>query len=565
MAQYDHLSVEKKWQKTWKESGAFHAESTSEKENFYLLTEFPYPSGNLHVGHWYAFCVPDIFARFKRMQGKNVLFPFGFDAFGLPAENAAIKHGLNPADWTQKNMAHMESQIDSMGASFDRSRQFATCDPDYYKWTQWLFLQFFKNGLAEQKFTSVNWCPHCKTVLANEQVKDGLHDRCGTPVTKKEMNQWNLKITDFADELIDDLENPKLIDWPDEIRQAQQNWIGRSFGAEVDFQIDGEEEKISVFTTRPDTLFGATFFVLSPEHPLVDQITTDENQEAVANYQKECSAKSELERTELNKHKTGVSTGGYVINPVSGEKMPIWIADYVLMTYGTGAVMAVPAHDERDFEFAQKYDLPIREVIDGLESPFDKSGGKIKNSEFLDGLDISSAIERVIEYLEEKKIGKKTKNFKLRDWTVSRQRYWGCPIPIVHCPDCGPVAVPDEDLPVKLPELDNYLPREDGKSPLAKSEEFLHTTCPKCGGKAERETDTFDTFMCSSWYFMRYLDSKNNEAFCTEDLLKILDADRPLLRGEQSIPPCIYCILGFFIKRCTVLVWLLTPSHISIE
>ena len=516
MTYYEHQKIEKKWQKYWRDNKTFEIDNKTEKENFYLLTEFPYPSGNLHVGHWYAFCVPDIFARYQRMLGKNILFPFGFDAFGLPAENAAIKNNLNPNDWTEKNMEYMRGQIDSMGASFDRSREFATCDPEYYKWTQWLFLQFFKHGLAEQRKTNVNWCPSCKTVLANEQVKEGTCERCDTTVSKKNMKQWNLKITDFADALIDDL---KELDWPEEIKSSQTNWIGRSYGAEVDFEVEGHDEKLTVFTTRPDTLFGATFFVVSPEHPIVEKITTDENKAIVKTYQASCAAKSEMERTELNKNKSGVFTGGFVKNPVTGEQMPIWIADYVLMSYGTGAIMAVPAHDERDYEFAQKYDLEIKEVVEGIENPFEKTGGKLKNSEFLDGLPITEAIEKMTQFLEEKEIGKQSKNYKLRDWTVSRQRYWGCPIPIVHCADCGPVAVLDADLPVKLPELDNYLPREDGASPLAKSETFLKTSCPTCGKEAERETDTFDTFMCSSWYFLRYLDPKNKETFANPEAM----------------------------------------------
>lgn len=510
---YNHQTVEPKWQQFWRDQKSFQVANQVEgKENFYLLVEFPYPSGNLHVGHWYAFCVPDIVARFKRMQGYNVLYPMGFDAFGLPAENAAIKRGLDPEKWTYENMDYMRQQIGAMGASFDTSREVVTCDPKYYRWTQWLFLELFKAGLVTQRDTHVNWCPDCKTVLANEQVVDGHCERCDNEVTKKNMKQWNVAITQYADRLIDDLDS---LGWPDQIKTSQKNWIGRSEGSEVDFQIGNET--VSVFTTRPDTLFGVTYFVLSPEHPLVDQISTDEHRESVVAYRQSVAAKSDLERTELNKDKTGVFTGAYAINPVNGESIPVWIADYVLITYGTGAVMAVPAHDERDHEFAHKYDLEIRAVIQNLENPFAKEGGEICNSDFLDGLDVKAGVEAAIDWLESNDKGRRKRNYKLRDWTVSRQRFWGVPIPIIHCPSCGPV--PDPNLPVELPKIDDYLPREDGRSPLAKATDWLHTACPQCGEMGERETDTLDTFVCSSWYFLRYCDPQNDQAFADREKL----------------------------------------------
>ena len=860
---FDHQKIEKKWQEFWRKNQTFRVESTRENEDkLYFLTEFPYPSGNLHVGHWYAFCVPDILVRYFRMRGRRVLFPFGFDAFGLPAENAAIKNKLNPRHWTEKNMQTMRAQIDSMGASFDFSREIRSCDPEYYRWTQWLFLQLWKNDLAEQKMTNVNWCPDCKTVLANEQVQNGACERCGHEVRQKNLKQWNLKITNFADELIDDLDGPNVIlvhglggrgqggwfadvakickeneiecdspdfpdsetpkyekwaeffeknlakkvrknsilvghslggsfllrflsennlecgqlilvapapndsglaaisnflkkaknaaspdsnlvfnyekicsqagqisvfgggkdeyisgtelenlaknldaefhffansghfgqsgnekpdgaleklekiaaqkiHWPEEIKTSQKNWIGRSTGAEVDFEVlepdtkkggsnprarsggiskkeshlaanlsklilpneiadvkffrskkfrldqfsektqtKGGEilfcgqklfrhfskkqksefwvrqrfaqtvflalpkihfnknlvghfrtqnrilrvvleknkegnfavktfynvrgvknflqntknffkvNKITVFTTRPDTIFGAMFLVLAPEHPLLDEIVPPEKTNEVQKYRKECEAKTDLQRTDLNKNKTGIFSGAFARNPANGGKIPIWVADYVLLGYGSGAIMAVPAHDDRDREFAAKYDLPIRKVISGIETPSQKTGGKMKNSGFLNGLNIPAAIESATDFLEKTQNGRRTKNYRLRDWTVSRQRYWGCPIPAIHCDKCGAVPVPEKDLPVQLPEIEDYLPRADGASPLAKSEKFLHVPCPKCGEKATRETDTFDTFMCSSWYFLRYLDPENSRNFCDHEILE---------------------------------------------
>lgn len=483
MKDYNHGEIEKKWQSFWQENGTYTTpDQIVGKDNYYVLCEFPYPSGNLHVGHWYAFAVTDIYARYYRMLGFNVLFPFGFDAFGLPAENAAIKRNLNPRDWTYENMDYMRNQLKSMGAMFDWSREIVTCDPKYYKWTQWLFLQMYKKGLAEQKETPANWCPSCKTVLANEQVVSGHCERCGIAVEQKNMNQWSIKITEYSDRLIDDLET---LDWPEEIKTSQKNWIGRSSGAEIPFTIfdsDGKvNESVNVFTTRPDTLFGVTYLVFAPEHKIVQQIKDSiSNWSEVDEYIKTTAKKNDRDRMIDQKEKTGVKLDGiFATNPANDEKIPVYIADYVLAHYGTGIVMAVPAHDERDMEFATKFNLPVK------DAPF--------TTELFGG--------------------KETKTYKLRDWGVSRQRYWGCPIPIIHCPDCGPVAVPDDQLPVILPDVADYLPRDDGKSPLAKATEWMNVPCPTCGKPAERETDTFDTFMDSSWYFLRYLDPKNDTAF----------------------------------------------------
>jgi len=464
MQEYNPKEIEKKWQEKWeKEKLYLTPDSVEGKENEYVLVEFAYPSGNLHVGHWYAFSVPDMYARYRRMLGKNVLFPMGFDAFGLPAENAAIKNNLNPREWTFSNIDYMRGQLHSMGASFDWSREVITASPEYYKWTQWLFLKFFEKGLAYQSETPVNWCPGCKTVLANEQVVAGVCERCGSTVEKRNMLQWNLKITDYADRLIDDIES---LDWPKPIKDAQKNWIGRSEGAEIDF------DNIKVFTTRPDTIFGATFVAVAPEiaKKLIGQ---------------DFGIKSETERE--NKEKLGVDTGLKVKNPANGEMIPVWVVNYVSADYGTGAIMGVPADDERDEEFAKKFNLPI--LKDYKKAGFEDFGTK------------------------------KT-TFKLRDWVVSRQRYWGCPIPIIHCEKCGAVAVPEEDLPVVLPEVDDYLPSDDGKSPLSKVSTWVNVKCPKCGGDANRETDTLDTFIDSSWYFMRYADPKNEKEFASKEKLE---------------------------------------------
>ncbi len=660
MKQYDHTKIEKKWQKEWTKKKLYKtADTVKGKKNFHLLLEFPYPSGNLHIGHWYAFAVPDILARTLRMQGKNVLFPFGFDAFGLPAENAAIKRGLNPRIWTYQNMAHMKKQIESCGASLDWSREVVTCDPSYYRWTQWMFTQFFKKGLAYQKETPANWCPSCKTVLANEQLVAGKCERCGTEVEQRQMLQWNLGITKYADRLTDDL---AAIDWPEQIKEAQRNWIGRSEGAEIDFKLT-MGENITVFTTRPDTLFGATYLVLAPEHPLVAQFYTSQtcvNRDEVEMYVRQAKKKTDLERQTEQKDKTGVELKGVkAINPATGKEIPVWIADYVLGHYGTGAIMAVPAHDERDFAFAKKFGLPIVNVIEPLsvdlegvsrarlDMPFVErqtiiafvkhwsedsylildwkqvgwhsgvTGGvedgqtpeeaaraeiheetgyrnlkllrvcgkghekffhvpknvnrlthyqcflfQLENDErdvisddeaqkhsmrwvpaHLIEHTLTAAAQRfewrmlqcegaycgdgvlhnsgVFSGLNTEEAGKKMtmafgrpkKTYRLRDWGVSRQRYWGVPIPIIHCEKCGAVPVPDKDLPVKLPEVKDYLPTGDGKSPLAKVEKWVSVKCPQCKGKAKRETDTLDTFVDSSWYFLRYADPKNKTKF----------------------------------------------------
>ena len=516
MQNYDHKKIEEKWHKIWEENNVNKTEdSVPGKENYYTLVEFPYPSGNLHVGHWYAFAVSDIYARFKRKQGFNVMFPIGFDAFGLPAENAAIKRNLNPKDWTYDNISFMKNQLKSMGASFDWDREVITCNPDYYKWTQWLFIQLFKNDLAYQADTTVNWCPSCKTVLANEQVVGGKCERCDSEVIQKDMRQWMLKITNYADKLVDDLDN---LNWPEEIKQSQKNWIGRSEGAEIDFSLNNSEEKISIFTTRPDTLFGATYIVLAPEHKLISKLEI-ENKNEVDEYIQKTSKKSELERISDAGQKTGVEIKGVkAVNPVNGEEIPIFVADYVLVHYGTGAIMAVPAHDERDYDFAKKFNLEIKEVIDGgdISKEAYSGDGKLINSGEFNGLSSEDAKSKIAEKVN----GKLTKKYKLRDWLISRQRYWGCPIPIIHCEKCGAVKEKEGNLPVELPEVENYLPSGDGKSPLAKNTDWVNTTCPNCGGNAERETDTFDTFIDSSWYFLRYTDPKNEKEFASKDKMK---------------------------------------------
>lgn len=669
MNTYDHKDIEPKWQQAWQDANIYTTpDSMPGKENYYTLVEFPYPSGNLHVGHWYAFAVTDMYARYYRMLGYNVLFPFGFDAFGLPAENAAIKNKVNPREWTYSNMEHMRTQVQSMGAMIDWSREVMTCDPQYYKWTQWLFLQMYKANLAEQKETPANWCPSCKTVLANEQVNDGACDRCGTPIEQKNMKQWSIKITQYADRLIDDLE---ALDWPEEIKTAQRNWIGRSYGAEIQFTLtDPDQTKVAVFTTRPDTLFGATYLVIAPEHDLVQSLQkTITNWPDVEAYIAHTEKKSSIDRMSEQKEKTGVILKGVsAINPATKKEIPVFIADYVLANYGTGCVMAVPAHDERDYEFATKFDLPMIETvrpvfIDHTNSPvegkktvernnviaivenketnevltlhwkirdkatfviggvddgedvveaakreiseetgyqhveyvsslgfpmeshyyavhkdenriahttvllfkltsdmqnpvsneeLDKHSvhwkkwkdvkpenfacaelptilerlekktmihtgvGRIINSGEFDGMDSVDAKEAITKYVG----GNMVTNYKLRNWGVSRQRYWGCPIPIIHCSSCGPVAVPDDQLPVELPDVDDYLPRDDGKSPLAKATDWVNTTCPSCGASAERETDTFDTFIDSSWYFLRYTDPTNQDQFAAPEKLE---------------------------------------------
>ena len=523
------------------------------KENFYLLFEFPYPSGNLHIGHWYAFSVPDILSRYLRMAGLNVMYPIGFDAFGLPAENAAIERNLQPKDWTDQNIAYMSQQLRSMGATLDWPREVRTTNPEYYKWTQWIFLQFYKKGLAYRAQTSVNWCPKDKTVLANEQVIDGRCERCGAPVVQKEIAQWMFKITDYADRLLEGL---KKVDWPETTKTAQENWIGRSEGTEIEFLISNSKETIKVFTTRADTLFGATYLVLAPEHPMIMKLTTDKNLDKVNKYLEEAKKKSELDRLHLEKEKTGVFTGSYVVNPINNEKIPVWVADYVVGWYGSGAVMAVPAHDDRDFEFAKKYDLPIRIVVRPESPPasgwdFDKNAfvddGVLVDSKDFTGFKSADAREEITERLAAKKLARRKINYRLHDWVISRQRYWGVPIPMVHCEKCGYWPVAEKELPVKLPKLDDYKPTSGGRSPLAKAKEWVKTKCPNCGRDAERETDTMDTFVDSSWYFLRYTDPKNKKTFADKAKMKLwLPVDLYIGGAEHNTMHLLYS--RFFTK-----------------
>jgi leucyl-tRNA synthetase len=539
MKEFDHKIIDKKWQDFWEENKTFQAIDFSEKEKFYCLVEFPYPSGDgLHVGHPRSYTALDILSRKKRMEGYNVLFPMGFDSFGLPSENYAIKTGIHPSIITKKNIENFTRQLKSLGFSFDWDRVLATTDPDYYKWTQWIFLKFFEKGLAYKTKMPINWCNSCKIGLANEEVVDGKCERCGGEVVKRNIEQWMLRITKYADKLIDDL---KSIDFLDKIKAQQINWIGRSEGADVTFNILDHENSLTVFTTRPDTLFGATYMVLSPEHPLVKEITVDTQLSEVEKYIKESAYKSDLERTELSTLKTGVNTGAFAINPVNGEHIQVWIADYVLISYGTGAIMAVPAHDSRDFEFAQKFKLPIKcilhpedkqlqkenvnidEVLDGKVC-WTLDGQAIHSSNDkglnINGLDVKIAVVETTRWLEKQGIGSSSVNYKLRDWVFSRQRYWGEPIPLIHCEDCGWVSVPDVELPVKLPKVEKYEPTETGESPLATLHDWVSTKCPTCGKPAKRETDTMPNWAGSSWYFLRYIDSKNNKEFADPDKLK---------------------------------------------
>lgn len=506
---YIPAKIEPKWQQRWAEDGLYHADINSNKKKFYALTMLPYPSGNLHIGHWYAMTPSDARARFLRMQGYNVMFPMGFDAFGLPAENAAIQRNIHPKQWTYDNIDHMRQQLKSMGAMFDWRREAISADPKYYKWTQWFFLQFLKNGLTYRKMSPVDWCPTCNTTLAHEQVwgEDRHCERCQTPVIKKDLKQWFFRTTRYAEELL----NFEHIDWSAPVQLLQTNWIGRSEGASVQFLTE-QGDPIEIFTTRPDTLWGATFLVLAPEHPLVEKITVPDQRMKVDAYVKEAVRQTDIQRESTDKEKTGVFTGGYAVNPVNQERIPIWVADYVLMTYGTGAIMAVPAHDQRDFEFARKFDIEVRVVIqpenmntlDGASMEVAVPAyGRMVNSDPLTGTPPDQAFEKTIEFLESKKIGREDVNYHLRDWLISRQRYWGAPIPVVHCPKCGTQPVPEEDLPILLPDDVEWKPT--GESPLKLHPTWRFATCPKCGGKAERETDTMDTFVCSSWYHLRYL------------------------------------------------------------
>ncbi|WP_417075198.1 leucine--tRNA ligase [Hominenteromicrobium sp.] len=522
MNKYNPSEIEPKWQKKWEEAGVFHASNTSDKPKYYALIEFPYPSGQgLHVGHPRPYTALDVVSRKRRMEGYNVLYPIGWDAFGLPAENYAIKNHVHPEEITKKNIARFKQQIQSLGISFDWSREISTIDPKYYKWTQWVFLQLFKNGLAYKKEMSVNWCTSCKCVLANEEVVNGVCERCGSEVIHKVKSQWMLKITAYAQRLIDDLD---LVDYPDRVKTQQKNWIGRSEGAEVDFNTTAGD-KLTVYTTRPDTLYGATYMVVSPEHPFIEKWADKlQNLDAVRAYQAEAAKKSDFERTEVAKDKTGVRLEGVeAINPLTGTTIPIFISDYVLVSYGTGAIMAVPAHDTRDWEFAKKFDLPIIEVVKGgdvqKEAFTDCDTGIMVNSGILDGMTVEEAKVRIKDYLEETGIGHRKVNYKLRDWVFARQRYWGEPIPIVHCEKCGYVPIDESELPLVLPQVDSYEPTDNGESPLSKMTDWVNTTCPKCGGKAMRETDTMPQWAGSSWYFLRYMDPHNDESFASKEAL----------------------------------------------
>ena len=523
---YNFKEIEKKWQEKWDNEGTFNAKDDYTMKKWYGLIEFPYPSGQgLHVGHPRSYTALDIIARKRRLQGYNVLFPIGFDAFGLPAENYAIKTNVHPKITTAQNIAHFTEQLKSLGFSFDWSRKIDTTDPEYYKWTQWIFIQLYKHGLAYKTTMPINFCTGCKVGLANEEVVNGVCERCGSPVVQKEKSEWMLKITDYAQKLIDDLDD---IDFLEKIKVQQKNWIGRSEGAEVNFKIANMDKNLTVYTTRPDTLFGATYMVISPEHPILKELEDKiKNLDEVKEYQKQASLKSAFERSELNKEKTGVEIKGInAINPLTNKEIPIWISDYVLITYGTGAIMAVPAHDTRDYEFAKKFNLPIVQVVDGenvdlsKEAFTDVATGKLINSDFLNGLEVAEAKKTVIKYLEDNHIGIKKVNYKLRDWVFSRQRYWGEPIPMVYCEDCGWVPVDEKDLPLKLPEVEEFTPGENGESPLAKQTDWINTTCPHCGKPAKRETDTMPQWAGSSWYYLRYMDPHNDKELASREALK---------------------------------------------
>jgi leucyl-tRNA synthetase len=517
MSKYPFSAIEKKWQAYWEENQSFAVTedpSVPKEKRIYVLDMFPYPSGSgLHVGHPEGYTATDIYCRYLRMNGYNVLHPMGFDSFGLPAENYAIKTGTHPKITTERNIENFRRQIKSLGFSYDWSREISTHESEYYHWTQWIFLQLYKKGLAYESYTPINWCDNCKTGLANEEVKDGKCERCGTPVVRKTIRQWILRITEYAERLLSGLDS---LDWPESVKLMQRNWIGRSEGAAVRFRIEGMDENLEVFTTRADTLFGATYMVVSPEHPLVEALTTEEQRSTVERYLAETSHKSDLERTDLAKEKTGVFSGSYAVNPVNDERIPIWIADYVLISYGTGAIMAVPAHDTRDWEFAKKFNLPIIEVlksdVDVQEEAWVEDGLHV-NSGFIDGLDKHDAIEKMIAFLEERNLGERAINYKLRDWIFSRQRYWGEPIPLLHCETCGTVPVPENRLPLLLPEVMSYEPSGTGESPLAKIDSWVNTTCPVCGGPARRETNTMPQWAGSCWYHLRYLDPHNTERF----------------------------------------------------
>lgn len=544
----DYVSIDKKWNKIWQETHLYDFKKDELDKKYYVLEMFSYPSGaKLHAGHWYNYSLSDSFARFMRMKGYNIFQPMGFDSFGLPAENYAIKTGIHPQDSTVKNIAIMEQQLKDMGSMFDWDAEVKTCMPDYYKWTQWMFLQLYKHGLAYRKAAPVNWCPSCNTVLANEQVNEGCCERCGATVVRKNLTQWFFKITDYSEELLSGLDK---LDWPEKTKAMQRNWIGKSTGGEVEFSVCGTDKTFRVFTTRADTLFGVSYVVLAPELPLVDEITTPDCREAVEAYREQTSKTTEIERLSTNKEKTGAFTGAYAINPVNGEKVPVWIGDYVLASYGTGCVMGVAAHDERDYVFAKKHGLEIKRVIKAAKEGEDDSlpyveYGILTNSGEFDGMSSKDAKTAIIKKLEEQGKGQLKTNYRLRDWLISRQRYWGAPIPVVYCDHCGIVPVPEKDLPVKLPYNVDFKPT--GESPLKGCEEFVNTTCPVCGAPAKREVDTLDTFVCSSWYFLRYADSKNDKMpFDKEKVNKMLPVDKYIGGAEHACMHLLYA--RFFTK-----------------
>lgn len=549
---YDFKNIEEKWQKKWADSGEFKITEDTDKPKYYALEMFPYPSGNLHMGHVRNYSIGDVVARYKKMQGFNVLHPMGWDSFGLPAENAAIKNGSDPADWTWSNIDNMRSQLQRLGFSYDWDREVATAKPEYYKFTQWMFEQLYKHGLAYKKKSYVNWCPSCATVLANEQVVNGKCERCKSEVGKKDLEQWFFKITDYAQKLLDDID--KLDGWPDKVKSMQTNWIGRSEGAEVKFKIDGKDEYLTVYTTRPDTIFGVSYMVIAPEHPIVDElIKGSETETQCREFIKKVQSQSEIVRSATDTEKEGVFTGTYLIHPFTEEKIPLYLANYVFLDYGTGIVMGVAAHDQRDFDFAKKYDLPIRIVIqpegqnmksEDMSEAF-AAEGIMENSGQFNGMNNKDALKAIIGYLEEKGIGERKVNFRLRDWLISRQRYWGAPIPVVYCPHCGEVLVPEEQLPVMLPQ--NVKFTGQGKSPLSECEEFVNTVCPKCGAPAKRETDTMDTFVCSSWYFLRYCDPHNDKMPFDKDKADYwMNVDQYIGGVEHAILHLLYA--RFFTK-----------------
>ena len=542
---YEPQNIEKKWQKIWQDEKAFAATDDYTKPKYYALVEFPYPSGQgLHVGHPRPYTALDIVARKRRMQGYNVLYPMGWDAFGLPTENYAIKNHIHPKIVTKSNVHHFKDQLQSLGYSFDWDREINTTDPEYYHWTQWIFLKLFKAGLAYKKEMPINWCTSCKVGLANEEVVNGVCERCGSPVVRKVKSEWMLKITEYADKLIDGLDG---VDYIERVKTSQKNWIGRSHGAEVDFSLKDKPEKLTIYTTRPDTLFGVTYMVLSPEHPYIDQYKDEiKNWDEVCAYREMAARKSDFERSELAKDKTGVMIDGLsAVNPVNGKEIPIWISDYVLMSYGTGAIMAVPAHDERDWEFAKKFNMPIIEVVAGgdvqNEVYTDVAEGTLVNSGFLNGLSVAEAKKKILEWLEENHVGKAKTNYKLRDWVFSRQRYWGEPLPIVHCPKCGNVPVPEEELPLRLPEVESYEPTGTGESPLAAIDEWVNCKCPVCGSDAKRETNTMPQWAGSSWYFLRYVDNHNSEALVSREKAdEMLPVDMYIGGVEHAVLHLLY-------------------------